>query len=89
MEDAFIDLAFTSVKIEGITKQEIKNYIRYIANKRMIQLGYYYIYPDNLNNPLKWIEPILNGVEFTNFFEGRVTAYAKGASKGSWDDAWN
>ena len=32
MEDAFIDLAFSMGPVQGMTAQDIKNYIRYIAD---------------------------------------------------------
>jgi ribonucleoside-diphosphate reductase beta chain len=39
------------------------------------------------NNPLPWVEAML-GASHTNFFEQKVTDYAKGALTGSWDDVW-
>ena len=38
-EDAFIELAFEQGAVEGLTAQEVKQYIRYIADRRLIQLG--------------------------------------------------
>ena len=38
-EDAFIDLAFEQGGVEGLTAQEVKNYIRYIGDRRLNQLG--------------------------------------------------
>ncbi|OUR79891.1 ribonucleotide-diphosphate reductase subunit beta [Alphaproteobacteria bacterium 46_93_T64] len=87
-EDAFIDLAFGSGDIEGITAEEIKAYIRYIADRRLVQLGLEPIY--NLEkNPLPWLDAILNAVEHTNFFENRSTEYSKAATQGSWEDAFD
>ena len=34
-EDAFIDLAFEMGPMEGLTGQEVKDYIRFIANRRL------------------------------------------------------
>lgn len=86
-EDAFIDLAFGAGDIEGITADEIKAYIRYIADRRLTQLGLEPIY--NLErNPLPWLDAILNAVEHTNFFENRATEYSKAATKGTWDEAF-
>ena len=39
LEDAFIDLAFEEGPVEGLTATEIKTYIRYIADLRLVQLG--------------------------------------------------
>lgn len=88
-EDAFIDLAFEfEGGIEGMTAEEIKQYIRYIADRRLKQLGLSEIYKIK-NNPLLWLDEILNAPEHTNFFENRVTEYAKAATRGNWEDAFN
>ncbi|MZR31976.1 ribonucleotide-diphosphate reductase subunit beta [Sneathiella litorea] len=86
-EDAFIDLAFSAGDIEGLTAAEIKGYIRYIADRRLIQLGLDEIYHIE-KNPLPWLDAILNAVEHTNFFENRATEYSKAATKGTWDEAF-
>ena len=86
-EDAFIDLAFEVEDIEGLTAREVKKYIRYIADRRLLQLGLKEIYLVE-DNPLPWLDEILNGVEFANFFENRVTEYSKAATTGSWEDVF-
>ena len=87
LEDAFIDLAFGVGGIEGLTAKEVKRYIRYIGDRRLSMLGLQPLYKIE-KNPLPWMDEILNGVEHTNFFENRVTEYAKAATQGSWDDAF-
>jgi ribonucleoside-diphosphate reductase beta chain len=87
-EDAFIDLAFEFGNIEGLTSREVKRYIRYIADRRLNQLGLKDIYMID-NNPLPWLDEILNGVEHTNFFENRVTEYSKASTTGTWEDVFN
>jgi ribonucleoside-diphosphate reductase beta chain len=87
-EDAFIDLAFEMGPIEGLTAQQIKDYIRWIANRRLVQLKLDEIY-DVKENPLEWIDTMLNGVEHMNFFEGRATEYSKASTKGSWSEAFS
>jgi ribonucleoside-diphosphate reductase beta chain len=86
-EDAFIDLAFEMGGIEGLEGREIKQYIRYIADRRLIQLGLQPVYRIE-KNPLPWMEEMLNGVEHANFFENRATEYSKAATQGSWEDAF-
>lgn len=86
-EDAFIDLAFEVGGIEGLTAKEVKQYIRYIADRRLLQLGLKELYMVE-ETPLKWLDEILNGVEFTNFFENRVTEYSKASTQGTWDEVW-
>lgn len=86
-EDAFIDLAFGLGPIEGLTAEEVKQYIRYIADRRLGQLGLDEVY-DVTENPLPWLDSMLNAVEHTNFFENRATEYSKAATRGTWDDAF-
>lgn len=88
LEDDFVDLAFSNYLIEGLDKDGVKEYVRYIANKRLIQLGMKPIFEMHSDkNPLPWVEGLL-GVSHTNFFENRSTEYAKGALTGSWEDVW-
>jgi ribonucleoside-diphosphate reductase beta chain len=86
-EDAFIDLAFEMGNVEGLTSREVKRYIRYIADRRLSQLGLKDIYMIDVN-PLPWLDEILNGVEHTNFFENRVTEYSKASTTGTWEDVF-
>jgi ribonucleoside-diphosphate reductase beta chain len=87
-EDAFIDLAFEMGNVEGLTSREVKRYIRYIADRRLAQLGLKDIYMIDVN-PLPWLDEILNGVEHTNFFENRVTEYSKASTIGTWEEVFS
>lgn len=90
LEDKFIDLAFEMGPVEGMTSEDIKRYIRYIADWRMGQLGLSPIYGVT-EHPLPWLTEITNGVEHANFFEARATEYSKGATQGQWhgdDGVW-
>ena len=86
-EDAFIDLAFELGSIEGLEAREVKQYIRYIADRRLMQLGLQSVYRIE-KNPLPWMEEMLNGVEHANFFENRATEYSKAATRGTWEEAF-
>ncbi len=86
-EDAFIDLAFGLGEVQGLTPNEVKAYIRYIADRRLGQLGLQPMYQIE-KNPLPWLDDMLNGVEHANFFENRVTEYTKAATQGNWDEAF-
>lgn len=86
-EDAFIDLAFEMGGVEGLEASEVKAYIRYIGDRRLQQLGLEPIYGAT-ENPLPWMDEMLNGVEHTNFFENRATEYAKAATRGSWEEVF-
>ncbi len=87
-EDAFIDLAFEMGDIEGLSAREVKDYIRYIADRRLTQLNLSPIYFVGIN-PLPWMDEILNGIEHTNFFENRSTEYSKASTEGSWEEAFD
>lgn len=87
-EDAFIDLAFELGDIEGLTAKEVKEYIRYIADRRLTQLALNPIYFVG-NNPLPWMDEILNGIEHTNFFENRSTEYSRASTQGKWEEAFD
>ena len=87
LEDKFIDLAFGISHMEGLTSEEVKKYIRYIADRRLISLGLKGIFKVK-KNPLPWVEEMINAPTHTNFFENRATDYAKGATKGDWADVW-
>ncbi len=86
-EDAFIDLAFEMGGIEGLNPQQVKDYIRYIADRRLQQLNLEPIY-GTTKNPLPWMDEMLNGAEHTNFFENRSTEYSKASTGGSWEDVF-
>ena len=88
LEDAFIDLAFEQGPVHGMSPEEVKRYIRYIADWRLGQLGMKPMYMIK-EHPLPWLAPLLNGVEHANFFEQRATEYSKGATKGQWNDVWS
>ncbi|NDD03737.1 MAG: ribonucleotide-diphosphate reductase subunit beta [Proteobacteria bacterium] len=87
LEDKFIDLSFNMNAIEGLTSEEVKKYIRYIADRRLISLGLKGIFKVK-RNPLPWVEEMINSPIHTNFFENRATDYAKGALSGSWGEVW-
>jgi ribonucleoside-diphosphate reductase beta chain len=87
LEDKFIDLAFNLVNVEGLTAEQVKTYIRYIADRRLIQMGYKGVFKIK-KNPLPWVEAMINAPGHTNFFENRSSDYAKGSLTGSWDQVW-
>jgi ribonucleoside-diphosphate reductase beta chain len=88
LEDNFIDLAFATGGIEGLSAEDVKKYIRYIADRRLISLGLKGIFKVK-KNPLPWVEEMINAPTHTNFFENRATDYSKGALSGSWENVWS
>ncbi|NQV54214.1 MAG: ribonucleotide-diphosphate reductase subunit beta [Rhodospirillales bacterium] len=87
-EDAFVDLAFELGAVEGLTSEDIKLYIRFIADRRLAQLGLQPMYRIQ-EHPLPWLDTMLNAVEHANFFENRATEYSKAATQGTWDEAFD
>ena len=87
LEDKFIDLAFEMGTMEDLTSEDVKKYIRYIADRRLISLGLKGVFKVK-KNPLPWVEEMINAPTHTNFFENRATDYAKGSLSGDWGDVW-
>jgi ribonucleotide reductase beta subunit family protein with ferritin-like domain len=95
LEDAFIDLAYNgevgvndlSIAMAGLQKEDVKLYIRHIADRRLLQLG---LKPnfEVKDNPLPWLDWVLNAPDHTNFFENRVTEYEVGGLKGTWGEVY-
>lgn len=86
LEDKFIDLAYGVNDMAGLSAEEVKQYIRYIADRRLIAMGLRGIFKVK-KNPLPWVDGML-GTTHSNFFEQKVVDYAKGALSGSWGDVW-
>jgi ribonucleoside-diphosphate reductase beta chain len=86
-EDSFIDLAFELGGVQGLTAADVKLYIRFIADRRLQQLGLPAMYHIG-KNPLPWLDEILGAVEHTNFFENRATEYSRASTQGTWEEAF-
>ncbi|MCH2322678.1 MAG: ribonucleotide-diphosphate reductase subunit beta [Hyphomicrobiales bacterium] len=86
-EDAFINLAFELGGVQGLEADQVKDYIRYIADLRLTQLGMEKLFHIK-EHPLPWMVEMLGGVEHTNFFEGRATEYSRASTTGSWDETF-
>jgi glutaredoxin 3 len=87
LEDKFVDLAYKMGAVEGMEASEVKQYIRYITDRRLLQLGLKTNFKVK-ENPLPWLEWVLNGADHTNFFENRVTEYEVAGLKGGWEEAY-
>lgn len=83
LEKAFIDFAFGSYNPDLLTSDEVKAYVEFIADRRLVQLGLKPNY-NRRENPLPWFDEITNGSSMQNFFEGKVTEYAVSGMKGEW-----
>ena len=87
-EDSFIDKAFELGGVEGLDAENVKKYIRYIADNRLNQLGIDPIYNVG-KNPLPYMDEMLNSLEHANFFESRATEYSRAATQGTWEEAFS
>jgi ribonucleotide reductase beta subunit family protein with ferritin-like domain len=83
LEDKFVQLAFNGSEVQGLTRDEVKLYIRHIADRRLLQLGLKPKFKVK-DNPLPWLDWVLNGASHDNFFEKRVTEYSVTGMEGDW-----
>ena len=84
LEDALVGLVYENKEIEGLSSEEVRAYIRYLANRRLLQLGLKPIFGQEVN-PLPWLDWIVSGDRLKNFFEGRVTDYSAQGMSGGFD----
>lgn len=87
LEFDFIDKAFEMGNIEGINKEQLKNFIKARANSKMEELGYKGLYNDidpNLLQQMEWFGHLTSGVEHQDFFASRPSSYSK--STADWSD---
>jgi glutaredoxin 3 len=88
LEDAVIDGAFEMGHIQGLTADDVKGYIRYIADRRLIQLGLKGNWGVK-TNPLEWLEWVTSSSRHVNFFEAVVTDYNAAGMVGDWGWKYN
>lgn len=74
-EYKYLDLVFQMGGAEGLTLQEMKDYIFYLGQFRLLQLGYIGI-KDVPVNPLEWMEWLIGANKHSAFFEKKVTSYS-------------
>lgn len=67
----------------GMNAAMFKEYLHYIANRRLVQIGLAEIYP-GATNPFPWMSEMLDLKKEKNFFETRVIEYQTGGAL-SWD----
>lgn len=65
--------------IEGINLEEMHGYIKYRANKMLRLIGLNEIYPEYVDNPMKWIRAYADNIDGTktDFFEQKSRQYVK------------
>ena len=83
LEDKFIDFAYNDHEIEGPKKKMSNN----ISDILQTEDYYNFFTKPNFNakdNPLPWLDWVLNGASHDNFFEKRVTEYSVNGANGDW-----
>jgi ribonucleoside-diphosphate reductase beta chain len=70
--------------ILGLNANMFQEYLQYIANRRLAQIGLAEQYP-GVTNPFPWMSEAIDLKKEKNFFETRVTEYQTGGAL-SWDD---
>ena len=67
----------------GLNAPVFKDYVKFIGNRRLAQLGLPQQYP-GIQNPFPWMSEMMDLKKEKNFFETRVTEYQTGGAL-SWD----
>jgi ribonucleoside-diphosphate reductase beta chain len=70
--------------ILGMNSDVFEDYVKFIANRRFLQIGLPEQYPKKAN-PFPWMSEMIDLKKEKNFFETRVTEYQVGGTL-SWDD---
>ncbi len=74
--------------IEGIDLEEMAGYVKYRANKMLRMMGLSEIYPEHVDNPMKWIRAYVDNFDGTktDFFEQKARNYTKTSDLNGFDD---
>jgi ribonucleoside-diphosphate reductase beta chain len=67
----------------GMNAAMMEDYLKFIANRRLSQIGLKEEYP-GMTNPFPWMSEIMDLKKEKNFFETRVIEYQTGGAL-SWD----
>ncbi len=70
--------------ILGLNAAMFRDYLQFIANRRLAQIGLAEQYP-GVENPFPWMSEMMDLKKEKNFFETRVTEYQTGGTL-SWDE---
>ncbi len=63
--------------ILGLNASMFTDYMKYIVNRRLTDLGLEPVY-NNVHNPFSWMSEVIDLTKMKNFFETRVTEYQSG-----------
>jgi len=93
LEEKYIDKMFEMGDIEGISANDLKQFIRKRANEKLIELGYldlgsYFDYDEEAASNLDWFYHLTGGHTHTDFFAVRSTDYSKANEGEDFEDVW-
>lgn len=74
--------------VEGIDLEEMAGYVKYRANKMLRMMGLQELYPEYVENPMKWIRAYADNFDSTktDFFEQKSRQYTKTSDLNGFDD---
>src|SRR5690625_2035930 len=74
--------------VDGIDLEEMAGYIKYRGNKMLRMMGLSEIYPDHVENPMRWIRAYVDNFDGTktDFFEQTSRQYTKTSDLNGFDD---
>lgn len=80
--------SYVLADVEGIDLEEMAGYIKYRANKMLRMMGLNEVYPEHIENPMKWIRAYVDNIDGTktDFFEQRSRQYTKTSDLNGFDD---
>lgn len=87
LEDKFIEKVFTLGAVENLDPADVKQYVRYVTDYRLNQLGFKSNWHIK-DNPIEWIDYLM-GKTFGNFFEREVVEYSKANLEGSFESVYD
>ena len=79
---------YVLANVEGIDLVEMEGYVKYRANKMLRLLGLSEIYPEHIENPMKWIRAYVDNFDDTktDFFEQKSRQYTKTSDLNGFDE---
>ncbi|GKV69029.1 ribonucleoside-diphosphate reductase subunit beta [Sporosarcina sp. NCCP-2716] len=88
VEQEVIWSRYVLADIEGIDLEEMEGYVKYRANKMLRMLGLSELYPEFIDNPMKWIRAYTDNFDGTktDFFEQTSRQYVKTSDLNGFDD---
>lgn len=91
LEREFIKLIFARYdpsEFFGMTSERLELFIEYIADHRLVSMGFNPIYKSSTSHPIPELAVMINAPALTNFFETTATDYSLASATGSWLSVW-